>query len=202
MTSPLNYRGDRQFPQSILDDLDARLRALESATSRQATADTPGKLARDAVRMLEGYAESYDAMARDPKGSGSVDCLSVAQDIRANMAGWFGAHLAEQATATQPAQTFEQWASDPQRADKIPLAKHPNGAYSDSRSYLIFYGWKSALKYGVARQAQTEPTLTGEQIGALRVAANALVEKYAAPIREILQNAVQPASEIEGGAAC
>jgi hypothetical protein len=105
MTSPLNYRGGRQFPQSILDDLDARLGALESAASPQANADTPAKLARDAVRMLEGYAASYDAMARDPKGNGSVDCRSVAQDIRANMAGWFGAHLAEQVTATQPAQT-------------------------------------------------------------------------------------------------
>jgi hypothetical protein len=47
------------------------------------------------------------------------------------------------------AQTFEQWASDPVRADKIPLAKHPNGAYVDTRSYLIYYGWISALKYGV-----------------------------------------------------
>ncbi|CAE6900830.1 hypothetical protein [Paraburkholderia domus] len=59
------------------------------------------------------------------------------------------------ATATQPVQTFEQWASDPQRADKIPLAKHANGAYSDTRSYLIYYGWKSALKHGVAQPTQT-----------------------------------------------
>lgn len=29
MTSPLNYRKQRMFPQDILDDLDRRLRALE-----------------------------------------------------------------------------------------------------------------------------------------------------------------------------
>lgn len=57
--------------------------------------------------------------------------------------------------APRPAQTFEQWASDPVRADKIPLAMHPNGAYADTRSYLIYYGWKSALKHGVAQPAQT-----------------------------------------------
>ncbi|MDE1179441.1 hypothetical protein [Paraburkholderia sp.] len=30
MTNPLNYQGGRRFPQSILDDLDKRLRALEA----------------------------------------------------------------------------------------------------------------------------------------------------------------------------
>lgn len=29
MTGPLNYRGQRMFPQDILNDLDRRLRALE-----------------------------------------------------------------------------------------------------------------------------------------------------------------------------
>jgi hypothetical protein len=77
------------------------------AASPQATEDTPAKLARDSVRMLEGYAESYESMAKmDSKsGDGTVQCRSVARDIRANMAGWFGPHLTEQATATQPAQT-------------------------------------------------------------------------------------------------
>jgi hypothetical protein len=41
---------------------------------------------------------------------------------------------------------FEHWAKDPIRAAKIPLAKHPNGAYTDTRSYLINYGWKSRAK--------------------------------------------------------
>jgi hypothetical protein len=77
------------------------------AASPQATVDTPAKLARDAMRMLEGYAESYESMAKmdSPSGDGTVQCRSVARDIRANMAGWFGPHLTEQATATQPAQT-------------------------------------------------------------------------------------------------
>lgn len=34
MTNPLNYRGGRQFPQSILDDIDARLNALESKSAQ------------------------------------------------------------------------------------------------------------------------------------------------------------------------
>jgi hypothetical protein len=80
---------------------------LVRAASPQATEDTPAKLARDAVRMLEGYAESYESMAKmDSKsGDGTVQCRSVARDIRANMAGWFGPHLTEQATAPQPART-------------------------------------------------------------------------------------------------
>lgn len=80
--------------------------SIARAASPQATAmETPAKLAHAAVRMLNGYAESYDAMARDPQGDGQVQCLSVAQDIRVNMAGWFGAYLAERATAAQPVQT-------------------------------------------------------------------------------------------------
>ena len=58
--------------------------------------------------------------------------------------------------------TFEEWASDPVRADKIPLDKHPNGAYSDTRSYLIAFGWKSALKHGAA--VPQAVALTDEQI--------------------------------------
>jgi hypothetical protein len=36
VTSPLNYQGGRQFPQSILDDLDRRLAALEGAAPVEA----------------------------------------------------------------------------------------------------------------------------------------------------------------------
>jgi len=45
---------------------------------------------------------------------------------------------------------FERWARDPVRADKIPLARHPNGAYCDTRSYLIKYGWIARGKQHVA----------------------------------------------------
>jgi hypothetical protein len=58
--------------------------------------DERGALAQAAIRMLEGYAESYDSMARmdDPNGNGTVQCRSVAQDIRHNMAGWIKARAA------------------------------------------------------------------------------------------------------------
>jgi len=39
------------------------------------------------VRMLEGYAESYEMMARQEKDA-TVRCSSVAVDIRQNMAKW------------------------------------------------------------------------------------------------------------------
>lgn len=41
---------------------------------------------------------------------------------------------------------FEHWAKNPIRAEKLPLAKHPNGAYKDTRSYTAFYGWKAHAK--------------------------------------------------------
>lgn len=59
----------------------------------------------------------------------------------------FASPAIDAAPDNSQAVAFEQWASDPIRADKIPLDKHPNGAYSDTRAYLIHYGWKSALKY-------------------------------------------------------
>jgi hypothetical protein len=43
--------------------------------------------------------------------------------------------------------TFEQWASDPIRKGKLPLEKHANGAYKNTNTYLVAYGFKSALKY-------------------------------------------------------
>lgn len=49
---------------------------------------------------------------------------------------------------------FEVWASEPFRAEKMPLEMHPNGAYKDTRSYLIWYGWK-------ARAALCQPAEEG-----------------------------------------
>jgi hypothetical protein len=118
---------------------------LARAASPQATEDTPAKLARDAVRMLEGYAESYESMAKmDSKsGDGTVQCRSVARDIRANMAGWFGPHLTVQATATQPAQT------SPAREPLSPEAR-------------AFYARHEARmgRSGTMQPAQTERALT------------------------------------------
>lgn len=61
-----------------------------------ATPAAQGATLTDAVRMLEGYADSYDLMARmdDPNGNGTVQCRSVAYDIRNNMAGWIKKRLA------------------------------------------------------------------------------------------------------------
>lgn len=51
---------------------------------------------------------------------------------------------------------FERWARDPVRSEKIPLARHQNGAYSDTRSYLIKYGWNARSKQHVALFAKPE----------------------------------------------
>lgn len=59
---------------------------------------------------------------------------------------------------------FEHWARDPVRAEKIPLEKHPNGAYKDTRSYLINYGWKSRAKQHMdlfAKPANIDPFADG-----------------------------------------
>jgi len=54
---------------------------------------------------------------------------------------------ASQAAVAQPVAheraRFEAWASEPFRSEKMPLEMHPNGAYKDTRSYLIWYGWKA-----------------------------------------------------------
>jgi hypothetical protein len=87
-----------------------------------------------------------------------------AYDIAANMAA-----KCARSTGQEPcAMDFETWASDPVRADKLPLEKHPNGAYKDMRTYLIRYGWNSALKHGRPDQqiaAGQEPV--GEMIESL-----------------------------------
>jgi len=45
---------------------------------------------------------------------------------------------------------FERWAKDPVRAEKIPLARHANGVYADTRSYLIRYGWQARAQHHIA----------------------------------------------------
>lgn len=57
---------------------------------------------------------------------------------------------AEAAAPRDETYLFEHWASDPVRADKLPLAKHDNGAYKDTRSYIAFYAWKSRAAQVVA----------------------------------------------------
>jgi hypothetical protein len=106
----------------------------------------------------------------------------------------------------QPAKTFEQWASDPVRAEKIPLEMHANGAYKDSRTYLIAYGWKSALKHGASQPAQTKRVLTDDERFKVVFAARVLQEIEAGaslPVSKCskaltglnaLLSAVQPAS--------
>ena len=43
MTNPLNDRGGRQFPQRILDDIDARLNAVESKPAQSGEQDERAK---------------------------------------------------------------------------------------------------------------------------------------------------------------
>jgi hypothetical protein len=56
--------------------------------------DERGAFAQAAIRMLEGYAESYESMSRMNGGGNKVQCSSVAFDIRHNMAGWIKARAA------------------------------------------------------------------------------------------------------------
>ena len=77
--------------------------------------------------------------------SGSID--SAALLIEAVMT--FELPLAAQVPRDET-YLFERWARDPVRADKIPLARHENGAYRDTRSYLIKYGWNARAKQHVA----------------------------------------------------
>jgi hypothetical protein len=51
-------------------------------------------------------------------------------------------------------QLFEQWASQPCRSEKLPIEKHPNGAYKDSRTYIAFYGWKSRAKLTINAEVE------------------------------------------------
>jgi hypothetical protein len=86
----------------------------EGAASTEQTA-----FAQAAVRMLEGYAESYDCMSRMSGGENKVNCSSVAFDIRHNMAGWIKAQagITGDARASAPAADngrtveaeFEEW---------------------------------------------------------------------------------------------
>jgi hypothetical protein len=58
---------------------------------------------RDIARMLDGYAESYDAMARQNKADPKVCMSSVAADIRQNMADYVRGKIKSARAAIQPA---------------------------------------------------------------------------------------------------
>ena len=44
-------------------------------------------------------------------------------------------------------EAFEAWATHPDRHGKMPIEKHPNGAYKDRRTYSAWYGWMSGVKH-------------------------------------------------------
>lgn len=53
---------------------------------------------------------------------------------------------------------FEQWASNPVRAEKLPLDRWPkNDGYKDTRTYTAFYGWQ-------ARAALASAPVAGEAV--------------------------------------
>jgi hypothetical protein len=80
--------------------------------------------------------------------SGIVHCYVCKEQVTAATTADAVRAWNERAAAFKAPMTFEEWAADPVRAEKIPLAKRPNGAYADVRAYLIHYGWQSALKHG------------------------------------------------------
>lgn len=64
---------------------------------------------------------------------------------------------------------FESWVSDPIdpiRAEKLPLDKHPNGAYKDQRTYIAFYTWKAKAK--TVLNLQEENAVLKKGIAAVR----------------------------------
>lgn len=95
---------------------------------------------------------------------------------------------------------FEAWwvreVPERYRADTLRVLKQSrelDGAYGIGKSQAAWEGWQ-ARATSPQPVARTERVLTDEQIAALRVATDALIERYAAPIREILANAAQPAN--------
>lgn len=103
-----------------------------------ATAAHAGATLTAAIRMLEGYAESYDSMARmgDRDGNGAVQCRSVARDIRHNMAGW----IKERLTAPTPV------------ADSGAMAWMVRGNYTE-----LFTDLEEAHRYATTVRAKVTP---------------------------------------------
>lgn len=56
---------------------------------------------------------------------------------------------------------FEAWATHPDRAGKLPIEKHLNGAYRDTRTYTAWYGWKSARAIAAEPQIDGYPLWSG-----------------------------------------
>jgi hypothetical protein len=51
-------------------------------------------------------------------------------------------------------EAFEKWASDPVRAEKLPLDRWPaNDGYKDQRTYATFYGWQARAALSIAQPA-------------------------------------------------
>lgn len=73
---------------------DAAAEAQSAAPAPSVEQDERGAFAQAAIRMLEGYAESYESMSRMDGGGNKVQCSSVAFDIRHNMVGWIKARAA------------------------------------------------------------------------------------------------------------
>lgn len=52
-------------------------------------------------------------------------------------------------------EAFEKWASDPIRAEKLPLDRWPtNDGYKDSRTYIAFYAWQTRASLDQAASAE------------------------------------------------
>ena len=58
---------------------------------------------------------------------------------------------------------FEAWASEPIRADKLPLVRHiEDDGYVDHRTYLAWYAWKARAGLGDTSSGETKFKPTGE----------------------------------------
>lgn len=91
--------------------------------------DERGAFVQAAIRMLEGYAESYESMSRMNGGGNKVQCSSVAFDIRHNMAGWIKARAASTSANVVPPQAVDL---PPRVIDRLYQAAgvstyHPDG---------------------------------------------------------------------------
>jgi hypothetical protein len=107
----LNFVKDGE-PSSTLANLQRVIKRIHTEAVEQ---DERGALAQAAIRMLEGYAESYESMSRMDGGGNKVQCSSVAFDIRHNMAGWIKARAAS--TSANVAQGAEAVAEISKRGE-------------------------------------------------------------------------------------
>lgn len=169
MTSPLNYRGGRQFPQSILDDLDRRLDALESASKPAAPAqsrDDTGRLTSDYVPTPYEIKIARDAICREFGNNGTDGYyIRILKAIH-------GAAPAQSGEAVKP---FMWFASKDPDDEGFVVYEEREAKYCEQDGYDVtpLYTAPQPSQFEEVRAASTQSTvpLTDQQRDAIEWAA-------------------------------